>query len=150
MVMCFGPASFAMLGVNFGKLGPRGIGPKYDIDQSLRLRRLEVADERQAGVVGRVVSAEECGDVGAARGREVGHRTNDAVMVGVVRRIHRRQQLLDRLAIRHVVNRCRRSFLTTSRSLSSFCCVKAGRRNPIRSDSSQSASSKPLEGTVSK
>ena len=46
--------------------------------------------------------------------------------------------------------RCRLSFLTTSRWLSSVSWVSAGTSPPIRSASSQSASSRCSDGMVSK
>ena len=67
----------------------------------------------------------------------------------MVGRIERLEQRLLGLAVGDVVDRCRRSFLTTSRWLSSFAWVSAGSRKPIRSDSSQRASSSALLGTVS-
>ena len=43
----------------------------------------------------------------------------------------------------------RRSFFTTSRCVSSFCCVNPGRNRPMRSASSHNASDSWLEGSVS-
>ncbi len=46
--------------------------------------RVDVADDAEDGVVGRVVGLEERGDVVHGRGAEVGHRADDRVLVGEV------------------------------------------------------------------
>ena len=44
---------------NSGTPGPRGIGPKYCSIHCVRLGGIEVADDHERGVVGRVVGVEE-------------------------------------------------------------------------------------------
>ena len=62
------------------------------LHQRLRLGPVDVTGDRQGGVVGNVVGAEEPLDVLERRGAEIGHRADHLVKVGVVRRVERFEQ----------------------------------------------------------
>src|SRR5690606_672265 len=73
-------------------------------DQLASLRRLEVAADREHGVVGCVVCAEELLDVLEACRVEVLHRADHRVVIRMIRRIHECLDALVPVAVRLVVD----------------------------------------------
>ena len=74
------------------------------LDQRTRLDRIEVAGDRQHGVVRGVVRREKLRDVFEAGVGEILHRANERVMEGVVRRKRERRQPLPPRAIGLIVH----------------------------------------------
>ncbi len=75
------------------------------LDERLRLGGIEVAGDRQHGVVGRVPGREELADVLERRGVEVLERADERVVERVLRRIRQRGEALPPGAVRLVVDR---------------------------------------------
>lgn len=78
-------------------------GAEVLLDPGERLLGVDVADDGQHRVVGRVVRTEEGACVLERRGVQVGHRADRGVMVRVALRVDEGGQLLERRAVRHVV-----------------------------------------------
>src|SRR6185437_12110184 len=137
------------MSANGGMLpSPRGRAQVL-LDQRTRLARIEIAGNRQHGVIGAVVRREEVGDVVQARRRQIFHRPEERVMERMAGRIGERGETLGPRTVRLVVHAPAPLVLTTSRCVSSFCWVIAGSRPPMRSASSHSANASSLDGTVS-
>ncbi len=100
----FGPLELGRPRRELGNFRSGGDWPKVLLDELPGPVGLEIADDRQARVTGRVICAEERRDIVAAGGRQIGHRADHAVVVGMVGRIHRGEHLFHRLPVRHIVN----------------------------------------------
>lgn len=81
----------------------RGDGAEVLLDPGQRLLRVDVADHREHGVVGRVVRAEERLRVVQGRRVQIGHRADRRVVVRVALRVREGRELLERRAVRNVV-----------------------------------------------
>lgn len=102
-------AEFAADGVGEGAVA-RGLlavvggdGAEVLLDPGDGLLGVDVADDGEDGVVGRVVGAEERAGVVEGGGVEVGHRADGGVVVGVAVGEGERGELLERGAVGHVV-----------------------------------------------
>lgn len=80
-----------------------GDGAEVPLDPGQRLLRVDVADDRQHRVVGRVVGAEEVPRVFEGGRVQVGHGADGRVVVRVPLGVHESGQLLERRAVGHVV-----------------------------------------------
>ncbi len=78
--------------------------PEVLFDQLLRLRGIEVADDGDARVVGRVIALEELLGVVEPRRLDVGVRSDDVGVVRMIRRIEHVHELLLRVAVRAVLD----------------------------------------------
>ena len=63
--------------------GPRGMGPKYFVEQRLELDRIEIAGNGDGGVVGDVELLVEVAHIGDAGGFNVGVAADHVAVVGV-------------------------------------------------------------------
>ena len=75
------------------------------LDELLRLRGIEVADDGDARVVRRVVAPEELARIGQTRRLNVRMRSDDGGVVGMRLRIEQVDQLLFRVSVRTVLHR---------------------------------------------
>ncbi len=81
----------------------RGDGAEVLLDPGEGLLGVDVADDREDRVAGRVVRAEEGPGVLQGGGVQVGHRTDGRVVVRVAVGVDHGRQLLERRAVGHVV-----------------------------------------------
>ena len=103
--MCFGADRLGTSRPGGRDLRPAGQGAEVLVDPPPGLRRLKVARDAEDRVVRGVVGPEERRHVGQPGGREVGHRADDAVVVGMALGIERLPHRLLGLAVRDVVDR---------------------------------------------
>ena len=103
--MCLAAARTGTLDGGTDHIGPRGRGPKYFSIHFRACVGSKVARDAEDRVVRDVVGAEERRHVGQPRGRQVGHRADDAVVIRMIGRIERFQQPFFGLAVRYVVDR---------------------------------------------
>ena len=125
-------------------------GAEVLLDPAPRLLRVDVADDRQDRVVRRVVRTEERARVVQRHRVQIGHGADGRVVVRVALGIGQRGHPLERGAVGHVVVALPALVLDHVTLVFQDSSSSAASSEPIRSASSQSASSSWCAGMISK